>query len=239
MATTNTPGFINIDHVIKSYMNEINDATTANYNRFKQIVIEGYADLNIHHTTYIETYISEVNEDNQILLPMDYIDWIQVSLEVGGEFWSLKENPDLIVSGLDNCGGVVVYDEHSNVPEIVGQQFARRSRNRLGEFNIDRVNKVIGFKGDFEGKNVFVEYTSTGINKSGSTWIPRELLTALKRYLDWIVTENDKTVNIQSKMRKEHLFGLALQQYDNFKNSIGADQLLAIIRSGYTQGVKR
>lgn len=234
----NTNGLITIDHVVKSYFNEKGQSIPENYLRYKQIIIEGYTDLNIHNTTYVEKYIGKVNEVNQMALPPDLINWISVNTEVNGELWPLDINDKLIIPYPNDCGNVVTFPSHFNIPEIKGMGYTRRRRNIAGEFNIDVANRVIAFKGDFRNKNIYLYYISSGISQDTTTYISRAYLPLLKAYLNWVIKERDDSVPMAQKQRAEYLYGLELQKLENFNNSLSADEILAIIRDGYTQGVK-
>lgn len=230
---------ITLDHVVKSFMNERDETDLHNFNRYKQIIIEGYSDMNIHYTTYIEQFVGRVNEVNQMALPSDCIDYIEVAVALNGKFWPLDINNDLIINKPDNCGNVVVFSEHFSAPSKKGFMYTARRRNVIGECKVDKRNRLIGFKGDFKGVDIYLSYISTGVEKQGQNYVEREYLPVLKSYLLWILTENDKTTSYGAKQRTEYLHGLQLEKLDLLQNNMTAHEFLSAIRDGYTQGIKR
>ena len=102
-----TNALVTIDYVIKSYLNRKGISASADYNRYKQILIEGFTDLNLFHTTYYSEYIGTVNAVNQLTLPVDFVDWIRVSVEINGQYWQLDYNEN-IVSEPSNTASIPV-----------------------------------------------------------------------------------------------------------------------------------
>jgi hypothetical protein len=220
-------------------MNQRNETDLAVYNRYKQIIIEGYADMNIHYTTYVEEFKGTVNEANQMSVPADFIDYVMVAVEINGQYWPLDINNDLIIAQPNYTGVVVTFSEHFNPPDFSGSGYTTRRRNALGECKVDKRNRIIGFKGDFTGRTIYLNYISTGIETQGDCYIDRELLPVLKAYLNWVLTENNPQIAGSIKMRAEYLYGLELDKLNVLQNSLSAHELLSAIRGGYTQGLKR
>lgn len=234
-----TSTFITIDHVVNSYLNWKNIADLGDYDRFKQILIEGFTDLNIFHTTYFRTHKATVNEVNQIRLPSDYIDWLVVYVEVDGEKFELDHNDNLIIPVPDNCGEVVVFDEHLMAPTKKGYKYTTRRRNVFGGFKIDSVRKVCQFTGNIKGINIYIEYSATGIPETGVVFVPRELLTVLRSFLDWQLKEADDMIPPIKTQRAENTYGRLLMAYYEHKDQLSGKEYLNLFRDSMTQGIKR
>jgi len=233
-----TKSFVNIDYVISSYLNRKNIGSTSDWDRYKQILIEHVTDLNIFHTRFFKTEIGQVNEINQYNLPADFIDWVSVAVELNGEFWELDVNNNLITEP-DNTAETPVFQSHLLPPKIKGYRYTRRRRNAAGGFKVDYNQRLIVFEGNFKGKDVYLNYTSSGVPGQGDVFIPRELITVLRDYLDWIIKENDPTVTITITQRAEIAYGRSLLQYYDHKQDISGKELLNLFRNSLQQGVKR
>ena len=234
-----TNALITIDQIVTSYLNERGISVTENYFRYKQIIIEGYTDLNIHNTLSVEEYIGKANEVNQMTLPPDLINWVSVSVNEGGSLRSLDYNNKLIIPKTNMYGTTISFPENFVPPTPKGNGYTKRRVNEHGQFNVNLDERIITFKGDFRNKDIYLMYISSGVSPNLVTYVSRELLPVLKAYLNWIITERSDRKPLSSKQRAEYLFGLELQKLDNFNNSMSAEELLAIVRGGYTQGVKQ
>ena len=234
-----TRGLIKLDQVVYSYLNELGENSTAQFNRYKQIVIEGFTDMNIHVTNVVEQQIAEVNTANQITLNPDYIAWASVYVEVNGRYWPLDHNENIVLPKEDNCGTVFYFSEHLINPSKIGYEYTERRHNMGGRFAVNEKTRIMRFEGDMRGKSIYIIYLSSGVNMERDTYINRALLPTLKAYLNWIITIRDKTANLQAKDHAEYLYGLELQKYDVHVNSFTAHDFLSAIRAGYTLGVKR
>ena len=234
----NTNALITLDHVVKSYLNELGSSSLADFNRYKQIVIEGFGDMNIHHTNQVDQFTSEVNGVNQLAAPADLIDWIGVYVVVSGLYWPLDFNEKLALPKESSCQ-VFYFEDHLLPPEKMGVGYTERRRNVVGTFAYDYKNRVFRFEGDLAGMEMYIVYVSSGIKTEGTTYVGRELLPLLKSYLNWIITERNPMMALAIKGRAEYLYGLELQRYDRLTSGFTAHDFLAAIRAGYTLGTKR
>lgn len=234
-----TSGLVTLDYIVSSYLNWKGITSTGNMFRYKQILIEGFAELNLFHTTYLNNHIGQVNAVNQMTLPSDYVDWVLIAVEVQGKYWSLDENTNLIVSPQDTCGVTVVFDEHLEVPEIVGSKYTRKRRNPLGEFVIDPKFRIVQFKGQLQGANIYLLYTSTGVTVEGTQFVPRKYLMVLRTYLEWQLKEANDALAGAIKGRAEQKFGDQLNLLYEMENDLSYRELITLFRDGLTQGVKR
>jgi len=233
-----TNALVTLDYVIKSYLNRRGISSSADYDRYKQILIEGFTDLNLFHTTYYSEYIGKVNAVNQLALPVDFVDWIRVAVEVDGQYWDLDYNRD-IVSEPSNTATTPVFINHLTPPPIVGNGYTRLRRNKMGEFKVNKEKRVITFVGDYKNYSIYVNYVSSGIPLSGKAYVPRELVTVLRNYLDWQVKYNDDSVPIIKIQLAEQAYGDSLIQYYDSVEPMSMKELLNALMINTQQGIKR
>lgn len=233
-----TNALVTIDYVIKSYLNRRGISSSADYDRYKQILIEGFTDLNLFHTTYYSEYIGTVNAVNQLTLPVDFVDWIKVSVEVNGQYWQLDYNEN-IVSEPSNTVSIPVFTNHLVSPPVVGNGYTRLRRNKMGEFKLNREKRVITFVGDLKDYSIYLNYVSSGIPLSGSVYIPRELVTVLRNYLDWQIKYNNDSVPVIKAQLAEQAYGDSLVQYYDSVEPFSMKELLNVFMINTQQGIKR
>jgi len=231
-----TNALVTLDYVIKSYLNRKGISSSADYHRYKQILIEGLTDLNLFHTTHYSEYIGKVNDVNQLSLPNDFVNWIMVAVVINGEYWPLDQNKD-IASEPDNLASTPVFTEHLSSPPVIGNGYTRLRRNQIGNFKVNKEKRVITFVGDLKNYDIYLHYVSSGIPLSGTTYVSRDLVTVLRDYLDWQLKYNDDSVSLNATMIAENTFGRSLMKYIDSTDPITIKELYNAFNAGRQQGI--
>lgn len=233
-----TNALVTIEYVISSYLNRKGISSSADHDRYKQILVEGFTDLNLFHTTYYSEYIGTVNAVNQLTLPIDFVDWVKVSVEINGQYWELDYNEN-IISEPSNTASVPVFTNHLVAPPVVGNGYTRLRRNKMGEFKLNREKRVLTFVGDYKNYSIYLNYVSTGIPLSGKVYVPRELVTVLRNYLDWQIKYNDDSVPVVKAEIAANIYGDSLIQYYDSVEPMSMKELLNALMINTQQGIKR
>jgi len=231
-----TNALVTLDYVIKSYLNRKGINSSADYHRYKQILIEGLTDLNLFHSTYYSEYIGTVNAANQLALPFDFVDWMMVAVEINGKYWPLDYNKD-IVSEPDNLATTPVFTDHLSSPPVIGNGYTRLRRNKMGEFKVNKEKRVITFVGDFKNYSIYLNYISSGIPLSGTVYITRDLVTVLRDYLDWQLKYNDDIVPMNTTLLAEQMFGRSLIRYLDSTQAVPIKEIYNAFNAGRQQGI--
>ena len=232
--------FVQLDYVVRSYMNERADFNMDNFERYLQIIREGYMTLNIHRIRTIKPYYTTVNEVNQAALPPDYIDYSRIGIIYDGKIWELGYNGDINLPRNEMCG--VEYANPDNLSAIPVPYYFEATYGggyNVGKYRIDDIRRIIQFDGDMASKEICIEYVSTGISITGKTYIPRVVVPVLKAYLNWILKERDDKVGIGGGVRAEQLYNRAPVELNAFKNKFTMREFMDALRSGYTRGIKK
>lgn len=224
---------VSVEQVIASYANERDDYDPKHLKRYERIITEGYSDLNINHVVtpqYARGFVSEVNV---FKLPADYIDYLRIGIYNNGKIWTLSENNNIDLSAQDVCGVEV-----NNNPTI-SDWYTPGGGDNVAKYRIDKSKRRIVFEGPMMGKEIILEYISTGIPVSGNLYIPRGLMPVLKNYLDWILKKRNDQMPESKVYSAKQDFYESLHAYERAEDSMTADEILDIIRSGYTMAPKR
>lgn len=236
----NTNALVSLDYVVRSYMNEREDFNMDNFERYLQIVREGFGELNIHRIRSIKPFYTTVSEVNIASLPPDFIDYTRIGMVVDGKIWELGNNEEINLPRNEICG--VEYGNPDNleaIPQPYWYEPTYGGGYNIGKYRIDRIRRTIIFDGDMASKEICIEYLSTGISITGKTYIPREVVPVLKAYLNWIVKERSDKVGINGSIRAEQLYHREIIKLNSFMNRFTVQEFLDALRSGYTKGVKR
>ena len=234
-----TPAYITIERAVKSYLNEKGDYSMENLFRYIQIVLEGYTHLNIHHVITLKTAIITVNDKNLVKYPFDMVDYWTVNLIMEGKKWEISRNTDISIADNEVCGIETGNADLLNpIEDPDYQDYTQGGTWNIGKVRFDDKRRLMFFEGDMMGREIYLEYISTGISMSKKTYVPIELLPTLKAYLNWIITERSK-VSLAERERSRGLYVLALSEWNQQRNAFTLQEALDAIRSGYTAGPKR
>lgn len=247
--------FLTIAQVVKSFMNERNERTLANYERYLQIAIEGFSEINLWELNNIEVAYLKMNSAKVVQLPGDFLMYTKIGINLGGRIWTLTLNNDIVIpKPEDICPDPIeeVNDSRSDFVPLGTWAFAPHFRRGEwtegiyglgGGFNqayyrVDMKNRVILFDGVVPDSEIILEYKSTGVTCGGSI-VPRQASQALKSYIHWKVAEYDPTENMGEKVRKENLYDKELSALSQFENKFTMDEFLDAMYSEYKQSPKR
>ena len=102
--------------------------------------------------------------------------------------------------------------------------------DNVAKYRIDKSKRRIVFEGPMMGKEIILEYISTGIPVSGNLYIPRGLMPVLKNYLDWILKKRNDQMPESKVYSAKQDFYESLHAYERAEDSMTADEILDIIR---------
>lgn len=218
LETPKTTGIVNIRYVVMSILNRMNDYSMRNYKRIAQIVIEGFTDLNMYHTTNIEVVYLYMDSAKLVSVPADFIDWLKVGMPIGGKLVTLTKDDNILlprkftdgkdVGNVDATltGKVTYFASHFKNGKFVGGLYGLRGGINRAYFRYDKEKRQMIFAGDVPLSEIVLEYVSSGVNLSSSTIIPRQAVKVLRNWTFWQLAEHDSTVTLGEKDRKMKIY---------------------------------
>jgi hypothetical protein len=245
--------YLSLLQVVKSFLNERQEKNLTNLERYVQMAIEGYSDMQLFEMNTVEVAYLAVNKDTMTAaLPVDFMTMTKIGVEIAGKMWTLTVNNDLILPRPESICPVPIEQVDQNVSVDGGYFFAPHYRygrytNTLygvgGGFNIayyriDMNNRVIYFHGQVPNNEVILEYKSSGV-KVGGAMIPRDAVPALKAYLHWKTAEYDTRLPMNEKVRKENLYDKELYKLKALECSFTINEYLDNLYSTMSQAPKR
>lgn len=246
--------FTNLNAVVKSFMNERNEQSTVNFERYLQIAIEGFAELKLYNLNSVEVAYLSVDPDTKIAkLPSDFIQMTKIGINVCGKMWTLTVNPDITIPRpeticavtpdvCDSCSDTVIggyyFADHFYQGQLRSALYGIGGGFNVAYYKIDEANGRILFDGCVPNDEVILEYISSGV-KAGGTPIPRKAIKALKAYLHWVTVEYDNRIPMNEKMRKEDLYSKESMALSNMELAFNYSEYMDTYYEGLTQGIKR
>lgn len=226
-------GTKNLDYVVHTVMADLNQVSMKNYQRYLQMAVNIYHEINTFSLPVIKTVELPVSNAHTIDLPDDFIHYTAIAVCINGRLWTLTMNNDICLNRAEDCPvelETVVANTpqvtdfiNTNVPlyyfnggfrngQYVGEQFAMGGGwNRKGYFRIDTERKQIAFKSVVPQTTIVLEYKSSGISCDGTVEVPLVAVGALRAGLHWQIDEYNPEVPISQKERKKKNYYV---QYD-------------------------
>jgi len=241
---SDTNALISIEQVAASYANSKGDYGKSQLYRYLQILLEGYQEWNVFHAAAkkVSWYAGIIDSTGCIDYPVDMYDYIRIATPINGQLVTLTRNDNLeIPIGLE-CGEVTGVDISAT---LSGQpllwnwttvDYAATGGWNFLYYRDDKQNRRIVFKGDSVGREIIIEYISSGVSLSGETFIPAELTQYLKLYLNWQLKLYSDDKNVEYHARE---FAIQKQKMLNFGWAFRPDEFLDMIRSTFTRAIKR
>ena len=201
-----------------SILNRMQDYSMRNYKRIAQIVIEGFTDLNLYHTTNIEVVYLRMDSAKLASVPADFIDWIKVGMPISGKLITMTKDDSILlprkfadgaeVGNLDAAvtNKVSFFSSHWKNGKFVGGLYGLRGGINQAYFRYDKERRQFAFTGDVPLGEVVLEYVSSGVSLSSSTIIPRPAVKPLRNWTLWQLAEDDRTVSLGEKERKMKIY---------------------------------
>lgn len=228
-----------LDYIVRLVQNEIEDYSENKYKRILQIVIDGMRQMRLYNKTCLNVMYSTPNDAGIIQFPPDYVDYIKIGVVINGLVYNLTVNNDIALNRAQRCG-VDVREIQSgvNLPELGGYYYAPHYRNGLyvgalygagGGFNfayyrVDDTQGQIEFDGNIQGREVVIEYKSTGI--SPGAIVQPQLIEPLKRWTLWRMNVNDLRVPMNHKQMLKQDYEDSVMELRSFEADINIQEYL-------------
>lgn len=233
-----TPGLVKLTDVVHSYLNET-DQDVDSFFRYLQIVVEGLTSLNVK-TSYGAKMYFTTPVNNIVYFPADCIMISMIGILVDGTIYSLTNDRNMALPDGDICGVEVLSDTNTNalmMPTTLN--YAKGGGYNFVTYNIDKLNRRIIFQGNLADYQVVVVYKTSGVNLSGETYIPVNVVPVLKEYLNWTLTKRNPNAPSVAKRDAKIEYINARNDYVKQMHPFSVNDFLDAIYSGYGQGVKR
>lgn len=245
-----------LDHIVREQLVEQGDSNFNRYARFLQYAISGLREFNMDFSGNIKAVIVDVNDNNTVTLPTDYINYTRIGI-IGnnGIIRDLGINTNLLAPiTYDDCGnsfiptsnetlvsnsiigsGGLAYDGYSGNyrnGELMGRFFGIGGGNNVnGYYNVKASDGYIVL-GGVQATQIVLEYISDITEVNGEFEVHPFLIEALKSYMFWKSIKNDFTKNLGEKNMARNDFYTQKRQAVRRFNSSTTNEWIQTFRSG-------
>jgi len=246
-----TTGTVNLRYVVMSILNRMKDYSMRNYKYIAQIVIEGFTDLNLFHTTNIEVVYLYMDEAKTVNVPADFIDYIKVGVPYNGKLVVLTKDPNILlprefqdgkdVGNIDatSVNSLSYFVSHFKDGKFIGGLYGLRGGINQAYYRFDKERRMFVFTGDIPNSEIVLEYISSGVSLSSATVIPRQAVKPLMSWTFWQMVEFDRKTPGNEKERRKRLYYEDVEELRSFEFTFTIDEYKDAMYKTFKQSPKR
>lgn len=244
-------GMETLRYCVMSHFNDLGYYNAKQYNRFLQMAVEAYRELNLTFKYMPESISLTIPDSGVLNMPRDMVDYIRICINVGGSMYELTRNNSLILPRGLNEGGVanVQYADLTgyNLADVLNEypsytsphHYGSSGGKNVGYYRIDDSTRQIVLSGFVPGAKLVIDYISTGINMNGKTYVPIDAVIPIKAYIAWKSIEHDKSYPRNEKDMKMMQWNVERRVLISKKNAFTINEFLDAMYSVSKQTIKR
>ncbi len=246
----NNVGYVSLNYVASNTMSRI-DADNRNKEKILQLIIDGYGELTFSDSIKnIKTSVIEVDDKNVVNFPADYVEYLAVSVRVGGRTYPLVLNNNILRPTEMECGEWIrdfittETNEVFDTDNVVSyHDYPKLSSYTSGGafggayYRIDHANRQIIFlTRRLTGLEVVLDYK--GLDISENTMIPRQAVAALRAYVINVLDSRNRNLHNYEKDRSLKHWIAEKNKLHSMANAFTAEEYLDIRYRNTHRGLK-
>ena len=195
------------------------------YLRLWRMAFRGFAQMGLNSFFQPKAVIIDVNDNNTVTFPFDYLVWLKIGVQGVGGIYTLKRNNSLSTSYADGYAIVdtAVYfnNDHVLCYSAGGMPYS-------GQFDVDETNRCFVFNQDFGYGSVVLQYLGAP-EMDGEYEVPIQFQEA---FIDWLAWQDVKHIPASShfgrgdKLDRGHAFKASLYLARRMYKPFRIDDLL-------------
>lgn len=222
----------------------------------RERVADGLRDLNMFHYDGVEEGFFDIQPDNSILFPPGYLSWIVVGVPNGTSYIPLGHNTNIInyekyccgtdtrqnaetTKGINPQGWYYINYDSVRSGQYVGAQYGATGGQHRAYFKEVKNKRKILLSGPLGCQQIYMRWITNGINVSGETIIPEELVDPLRYYVHWQISLFDNKMSANKSLYWEKLYDDAVRKLRAFVMRLTIEDARDIIYSTSMQAPKR
>lgn len=221
-----------ISYIVRSVQNELGDYSENNYKRLLQLAIDGVREMRLFNQISLQVLYVTPNDAGIVHLPPDYVDYCKIGLPLNGLLYNLTVNENMLINRATKCGidvrqissgipvpnslGGYYYTPHFRGTNFIGGLYGLTGGFNVAYYRVDKEAGQIEFDGFIQGREIVMEYASTGI--SSGTILAPETIEPLKRWVHWKRVNYDIRVPMNVKQQLKEQYDEAVEMLRTFNS---------------------
>jgi hypothetical protein len=239
-----------LDEIIREYYIESLGASQIDerYPRFLQIAISGLKDLNMDLKVNLKEAILDVNSNDTVDLPSDYMDYLVIGTEDSGVINSIGMNRNIAPRGFDDCGDLnpAAAEEgsessffnfstthHTKDGQFNGRAFgAGGGGSNNGTYKIYKDKGYISLSG-VGATSIILRYYATVEQIDGEFQVDDYYVEALKAWMYWKYVQRARSYNGQDKQMASMDYAKEKKKAEKRRYRFNIIEFVNAFQSGY------
>lgn len=234
-----TAGIVDINSVVDRFLFKMKLPKDDGF-IFTEHACDCWRDIRAKHSNEYTTEKVSIDSLGIIEMPSSMIGFVKLGVYSNGELWTFTERPDMV-----------------NTTTTVAEVETRSSTYNEDDAVVDGATSTFGAKGavntyyytlDWDARRIFcdgitsdtgiLKYTSSGINTTGTTYVPEVAVPVLDAYMMWKKAYWDGATRGE-RLDRERDYIRERDEFRNLQFSITIDQLMDVLWGQTTQGPTR
>jgi hypothetical protein len=223
--------YVNLDFVVRSYMNKRGDDSMHGYARYLQLAFGVARDeLSCILPHYVKSCMLTVNGNRTADLPLDFVSYTKIGVAVNGRLELLSIAPNQpFAQTFDDCGSLEspsIAEDNGTLdieePDIAFYNYSQggyfgtmfgyqRTSSAYGNFRFRFERNQIQFDDRLPDTEVYLEYKCNSLSSAGQAIIPVEAIPALETGIYHESVKFKRTAPISEKREAERLHKEAIR----------------------------
>lgn len=252
-------GFVKLDSIIRESCEMDGDGALSTYRQREILANDCVQEIKMDLIPDIRTIEITIPSVPRVPFPEDYLMWNRVGTLEGDRIKVFGVNDKLaIFHKTDNVGnpennkryepdfssalgvpfaggyggigsGFGIYSYYADTSFAV-YGYGNGVRND-GHFNVDQATKSFYFNSELAGKQILLEYITSGLNTNGDTMITTTARLAVKHYIRWQRALNNNTIPAVTKqMYKDEYYN---EQRFVMRRGVDMNVIVSVVRDSF------
>jgi len=198
-------GLVTIQEIVNGYMFS-SDLPMAVRTKVFHACVDAYKRLNMFVLDDGRRLVKlTMNSNYMVDLPMDCIKFKAIGIPLNGKLWTYTKDEGIITTTTLSAGAETLdadYGEGEDInPEYNLNYATKGGINDYGYYKVDHEKSRIVFR-NVDRSEIFVEYISSGVSKTATTYIPIIAKEAIEAYIDWALIARKSGIKADDKEYK-------------------------------------
>jgi len=195
-------GLITIKEIVDGYMFS-SELPMAERTKVFHACVDAYKRLNMFVLDEGRRLVKlEMNDNLMVNLPMDCIRFKTVGIPLNGKLWTYTKDEGIITTTTLVAGAETLdadYGEGEDInPEYNLNYATKGGINDYGYYKVDHEKNRIVFR-NVDRSEILVEYISSGVSKTATTYIPIIAKEAIESYIYWALISQKRDIRADDK----------------------------------------
>jgi hypothetical protein len=217
------------------------------YPMFLQMAVSGLKDLHMDIKTVVTEAVLDINDNDTVDLPSNFIDYLVIGVIDGGRIASIGENRNIAPRSLDDCGNLVTSITDDVEYSFIGINSSHYTKDgqfngryygaggggaAFGNYKIYKDRGYISLSG-VTSEAIVMRYYATLEQLDGNFMVDEYFTEALKDWMWWKYVQNQRSYDMGTKQMAEVSYNKQKKKAEKRTYRFNITTFVNAFRTGY------